>query len=405
MFPWLSDTANRYEKYKFLSLHFSYRPMVSTSTGGVFVMSMDYDPDDVHESIADSESRISMMSRPDSVSCSAWDTIELHVPETRLREVGERFVKNKSGENLSIEPRTSHLGILYFGVFGASAGSQLYGDLIVHYTIQLRYPQLADIRENTESRSTAVYRPVSTLGSLSLEIDPTNIPACTSYASVEGIDYCDDDLPKLVRVVRGYPQPSDGEVFYVQDNFTGTIKIEGTAYPSGDIPIANFDLINLPLRERLRFRSPTSSYVDNLAAKDMSVTSWRELLSTRYTSTIGYFVASMRDVILVAGSFVKGQAFRIAREMVNTALNVAWRSVSVTVMNSLTGNLNRELRAMSRVRLLKPQPPLLTGIPDTRVERAKAYQPLDDRDGGSGLTTLRERTPCKPIVEVKPRTW
>jgi hypothetical protein len=45
VFPWLSDVANRYEKYKFRRLTFRYRPQSSTAAGNV-TLAFDFDPND-----------------------------------------------------------------------------------------------------------------------------------------------------------------------------------------------------------------------------------------------------------------------------------------------------------------------------------------------------------------------
>jgi hypothetical protein len=45
VFPWLTDVANRYEKYKFRRLTFRYKPQSSTNAGNV-TLAFDFDPND-----------------------------------------------------------------------------------------------------------------------------------------------------------------------------------------------------------------------------------------------------------------------------------------------------------------------------------------------------------------------
>lgn len=70
-FPWLCDVANRFDKYKFVSLAFTYVPNSPAVTGNV-TMAFDFDPNDAAPSSADVATQYH-----DFVSTSVWKDASL----------------------------------------------------------------------------------------------------------------------------------------------------------------------------------------------------------------------------------------------------------------------------------------------------------------------------------------
>lgn len=145
LFPWFSQIATRYEKYKLESLKIKYVPRVPATTRGVVVMAIDQDPND-RLPTEDDEGRIILLSHEGAVSASAWEDLVMTYPSHLLNR-SELFVRSPLDQDGTVEARTADAGVLFVGIFGADPGL-VFGDLLVEYTISLRLPQMLTPQES-----------------------------------------------------------------------------------------------------------------------------------------------------------------------------------------------------------------------------------------------------------------
>lgn len=132
MFPWASKLARSYDKYRFLALKFTYRPVVPTTRAGVVMMSFDYDTlDDIpvtkveHAQTFPNIETNSFMPSELKVKCdSVW-----------------RFVRQ--GEITGADYKTYDFGQLVVSSCYDTT-TAICGEVYVEYTVQLDKPSVGD---------------------------------------------------------------------------------------------------------------------------------------------------------------------------------------------------------------------------------------------------------------------
>lgn len=328
VFPWLSAIADRYEKYKFTALAFEYTPMCPTSTPGLIVLSLDYDPDDAHTGfIDDLEARISMMSRPDCAQGPIWTSLRLEVPKARLRDVGERFVKNWTGESTSTEPRTSHMGILSV-LATALPAATLCGDITVHYEVTLLHPQIPDSSQSKVS-SAALFPLTESEGGAaivetSVPIEPLQMDTMAGAEITDFVSESTDDS-----IISFVPLPAEAALgpdylaFAIEptENFVGDVLIERD--------LLNVTINDTTSRDELLHVNVPSDPLNKWALKTWNTDKkawylnsptlegylfehWIEPMVSDLGETLGLsYVTSplLKEVFRVAGSFLKGALY------------------------------------------------------------------------------------------------
>jgi hypothetical protein len=138
-FRWLSTMAAAYEKYRFRSLVFEYRPSVGTATAGTVILSPDYDPTDPAP-----QTKQRAMAAQGTVRSAVWENSRLDIPLDRMSlERYTRFQGDSSGEDLKLyDLMNLHVATI--------AAASFMGEIHVTYTIELITPQ-----HNTQEDSDA----------------------------------------------------------------------------------------------------------------------------------------------------------------------------------------------------------------------------------------------------------
>lgn len=160
MFPWLSNIAGNFEKYKFSRLHFTYRPFVSTSTQGQVIAAIDLDVlDATPTSLKD---MWNFMNRQDS---PIWSTFTISTPEYQP----ELYVR-VSTPPTGTDQKTYDCGQLIVATNNCIA-NQSCGIIEVDYVVHLHTPQVS-----TTFSSLAGFNSVATTNLLGLLGNASNPP-------------------------------------------------------------------------------------------------------------------------------------------------------------------------------------------------------------------------------------
>ncbi len=132
MFPWLSNIAGNFEKYKFSKLLFTYRPFVSTTIQGQVIAAIDLDVLD--QIPTDLQSMWNFMNRQDS---PVWSTMTISTPEYQP----ELYVRT-SGPPTGTDQKTYDCGQLILATNNTVA-NQACGVVEVDYVVHLHTPQVS----------------------------------------------------------------------------------------------------------------------------------------------------------------------------------------------------------------------------------------------------------------------
>jgi len=142
MFPWLSGLASRFERYRFVSLTFTYKPVCPSTTDGMLVLAADLDADDIHNYDSSEAARMALLSSRFSSESNVWTPCTFSLPPDALRAVGERFIRPDLPTVETLEARFADLGFLYVGLYGVGNVAQWCGDLSVSYEVELMFPHM-----------------------------------------------------------------------------------------------------------------------------------------------------------------------------------------------------------------------------------------------------------------------
>lgn len=141
LFPWLSLIARNYETYNFKKLEVQYEPQCGSGTGGVVMISIDYDPAD-----AASASKTQLMANAGSVKDSPWVCFS-HVSKKENLSKQKTYYCNYALEAAydASTLRQNDVGTLQVVAIGQGSGDPtVIGELYVDYTIHLKTPQLGE---------------------------------------------------------------------------------------------------------------------------------------------------------------------------------------------------------------------------------------------------------------------
>lgn len=128
MFPWLSDVANRYEKYKFRTCHFRYVPQ-SAAAAGTVSLAFDFDPNDDPPATMEEANTYH-----DYVTTSIWTGATLAIDLAN----GDRLPQKDTRPGLpgvDLDLNVYDVGKLHVMTQGAAAG--VVGYLEVVYVVDL----------------------------------------------------------------------------------------------------------------------------------------------------------------------------------------------------------------------------------------------------------------------------
>jgi hypothetical protein len=141
LFPWLSLIARNYETYNFKKLEVQYEPQCGSGTGGVVMLTIDYDPSD-----AAAESKTQLMANFGSVKDSPWVCFS-HVSkkENLSKQKSYYCAYALSAQNDPSTLRQNDVGTLQVVAIGQGSGDPtIIGELYVDYIIHLKTPQLGE---------------------------------------------------------------------------------------------------------------------------------------------------------------------------------------------------------------------------------------------------------------------
>lgn len=137
VFPWLSDIAMCYEKYRFRKLVFKYQARTSASYSGTCGLSVDFD-------VLDNPPRnfLEFCNTADNASDSLWHSFELPVDLSSDREIA-RFTRQGTPVGTA-DYKTYDLGNLFIAWVGSSVVGAVVGQIVVDYVVDLYTPQVQD---------------------------------------------------------------------------------------------------------------------------------------------------------------------------------------------------------------------------------------------------------------------
>lgn len=135
LFPWLSNIAGNYERYRFTNFKFHVIPSSNTTISGRQYVAIDYDYDDVPAS-----TKAGIMGNKTAVESAVWQEVTLEADPRELnRDMPFRYVS--AGQRMNaVEPRTAFSGFLMFAT--DSPTPSLIFDFWVEYTVVLEAPVL-----------------------------------------------------------------------------------------------------------------------------------------------------------------------------------------------------------------------------------------------------------------------
>jgi len=133
LFPWASQLADSFERFRFNKLKFEFIPGQATSTAGRFYAAVDYDYDD-----AVATTKTVMMGNMTSVEAALWQPCSLGCdPKSLNRDMPYRFISCTT-RGLQVENRTSFSGFLMLA-FDTQVTDCLM-DIYVEYELELVTP-------------------------------------------------------------------------------------------------------------------------------------------------------------------------------------------------------------------------------------------------------------------------
>jgi len=140
MFPWLSQIATAYEKYRFEAISFEVVPRNPTTLGGAVYAAIDYDWDDVPPTTTGQ-----IMANRGAVSSDVWTPVTVYVDCARLnQDLPYRYVV--SSAKVEQSQRQVYGGYFMVGIAGAAAAVSF--DIYVQYTLKLSLPALHTLDES-----------------------------------------------------------------------------------------------------------------------------------------------------------------------------------------------------------------------------------------------------------------
>jgi len=133
LFPWLSQIAPCYERFRFKSVSFEFIPSQPTTTAGRYYAAVDYDYDD-----AVATSKEGLMGNCTAVEAPVWQGCTLTCdPASLNRDMPFRFVSCTT-RGLNVEARTTYAGYMMVA-FDTSVANCLL-DIWVTYDIEFATP-------------------------------------------------------------------------------------------------------------------------------------------------------------------------------------------------------------------------------------------------------------------------
>jgi len=170
LFPWLSQIAARFEKYRFHKLRFLYRTEKSSATNGTVMFAVDYDAADPLPA-----NKAQLLQNEDKERKAPWQEFDLHCRGRNLIDTDGLFVRPGSKPG-GTDIKTYDMGQLIVATQGM-ADTSAVGELWVDYDVSLMTPVLES--------STA---PVSTNVSLFQSNGAENVVSGVTYTMLLAVE-------------------------------------------------------------------------------------------------------------------------------------------------------------------------------------------------------------------------
>lgn len=135
-FPWLSQIAPRFEKYRFNSLKFCFETEAPTSLGGSLILTVDYDASDPAPT-----SKVQAMAYKNAVRSAPWEECCHMSAKEDLSQQKAYFVRTAAAPN-GTDVKLYDVGNLFACSQNIVTGGATLGELYVEYDILLMTPQL-----------------------------------------------------------------------------------------------------------------------------------------------------------------------------------------------------------------------------------------------------------------------
>jgi hypothetical protein len=185
LFPWLTQIASAYEKYRFEKLRFQVVPRNSTYNTGTIYAAIDYDWDDTPANNAGE-----LMANKGAISGNVWQAMQLEVDVKRLNlDVPYRYVADFPRAQNS--QRMVYGGFLMLAIAGTDATTSF--DVFVDYMVKFDLPALHTINASSTYTYPASYTvvantvtPISTVAIQGIQQVLSGSGGVPSFAGVSG---------------------------------------------------------------------------------------------------------------------------------------------------------------------------------------------------------------------------
>jgi hypothetical protein len=137
-FPWLSNVAQCFEKYKFQKCEFTLISAQATTSAGRVYLAADPDWDDPVP-----PNKTAFMGLSTAVEAGVWETLTLKIPIKRFNEGFPWRYCNSSNRIGTGEPRTAFCGFMVIAT-DIPATVNYTWDLWVDYTVELSMPTMEE---------------------------------------------------------------------------------------------------------------------------------------------------------------------------------------------------------------------------------------------------------------------
>jgi len=134
-FPWLSQTAQFYESYRFVNLCFKFESTRSTAADGGVYGSIDFDASD-----SAPVSKQAMMNTEDAIRANVWQEFNYKSSQANLKKFALERYTRKAILAPNQDIKTYDVGTFFLGTSGCTANT--IGELYVEYDIILSTPQI-----------------------------------------------------------------------------------------------------------------------------------------------------------------------------------------------------------------------------------------------------------------------
>lgn len=128
-FPWMSNIAANFEKYRFRKLKFSLKPQAPSTTPGVVMMAFDYDPTDPAPS-----SKADMLQYDGAVRVNSWGSQDMSMKQIPA------LLTSRASPTASADIRLTDAANLFIATQGQSNTNPI-SELWAEYEVELIIPQ------------------------------------------------------------------------------------------------------------------------------------------------------------------------------------------------------------------------------------------------------------------------